>query len=127
MKQPDRPDRQRRDVQIFGIVGLLFAVLFGGLYLMNFRSRMLYHGPDWSFLGWIAAYFTVTGIGLLALRKWALLLGFVPATAILVGFAIAWYQNRSLTMSLILLEVCQLGVMIIVPGILLKSWRSLKW
>jgi hypothetical protein len=91
------------------------------------RSRMLYHGPDWSFLGWISAYFTVMGIGLLKLRKWALLLSFLPAIAILVPFAIAWHRNRSLTMPVILLEVSYIGVMIIVPGILLRSWRLLKW
>jgi hypothetical protein len=127
LKQPDNPDRQRREVRILGILGLLVAVLFGALYLMNLRSRLRYHGPDWSFLGWIAAYLTVTGIGLLMLRKWALLLSFLPAFAILVPFVIAWHRNRSLTMPAILLEVCQIGILIIVPGILLRSWRLLKW
>jgi|SRR5208282_1839303 len=115
------------DLGLLGILELLFVVLFGALYLMNLRSRMLYHGPDWSFLGWIAMYLAVTGIGLLMLRKWALLLSFLPAIAIVVGFAFAWYRHRSLTIPVILLEVCQIGILIIVPGILLRSWRLLKW
>jgi hypothetical protein len=114
-------------VRILGILGLFFAALFGALYLMNLRSRILYDGPNWSFLGWIAAYFTATGIELLMLRKWALLLSFLPAIAILVPFAIAWCRNRPLTMPVILLEVTQIGVMIIVPGILLRNWPLLKW
>lgn len=87
---------------------------------------MLYHGPDWSFLGWIAAYFTATGIGLLLLRKWALLLGFLPAIAILVPLTIGLRRGESLTMPYILLVVLHLGVVIIVPGILLRSWRLLR-
>jgi hypothetical protein len=87
------PVRQRIEMRILGIFGLLIAVLFWGLYLMNLRSRMFYHGPDWSFLGWIAAYFTVTGIGLLMLQKWALALSFLPPVAILVTYVIGWYKR----------------------------------
>jgi hypothetical protein len=88
---------------------------------------MLYHGPDWSFLGWIAAYFTATGIGLLMLRKWALLLGSLPAVAILVPLTIALRRGESLTMPYILLVVLHIGVVIIMLGILLRNWRLLKW
>jgi hypothetical protein len=127
LKQPDNPDHQRREVRILGIFGLLIAVPFWCLYGMNLRSRLLYHGPDWSFLGWIAAYFTATAIGLLMLRKWALLLGFLPVVAILVPLTIALRKGESLTMPYILLAVLHVGVVIIVLGILLRSWRSLKW
>ncbi|MFZ3343053.1 MAG: hypothetical protein WA213_19385 [Terriglobales bacterium] len=85
--------RQRIEMRIVGLFGLLVAVLFWGLYFMNLRSRMYYHGPDWSFLGWIAAYFTVTGIGLLLLQKWAVLLGFLPPLAILLTYVVSWYKR----------------------------------
>jgi hypothetical protein len=86
------PARQRIEMRILGIFGLLIAVLFWGLYLMNLRSRILYHGSNWSFLGWIAAYFTVMGIGLILQRKWAILLSFLPLIAILVPYVIAWFK-----------------------------------
>jgi hypothetical protein len=114
-------------VRILGLLGLLIAVLFWCLYAMNVRSRIFYHGPDWSLLGWIAAYFTVTGVGLLMLRKWALLLSFLPAIAILVPLTIAWRRGQSLPMPYILLVALHVAVVIIVPGILLRSWRLLKW
>jgi hypothetical protein len=86
-------DRQRREMRVFGILELLIAILFWYLYLMNLRSQMLYHGPAWSFLGWIAAFFTVTGIGLLKLQKWAILLSFLPVIAIIVPYVIAWFKH----------------------------------
>jgi len=87
---------------------MLLAILFWYLYLRNLQSRMLYHGPNWSFLGWVATYFTVTGIGLLMLRKWALLLSFLPAVAILFPLAGALHRGESLTMSYMLLVIAKL-------------------
>ena len=120
-------DRQRRELRILGFLGLLVAFPFWCLYGMNLRSHLLYHGPDWSFLGWIAAYLTVTAIGLLMLRKWTLVLSFLPAVAILVPLTIALRKGESLTMPYIVLVVFHVGAMIILPIILLKSWRLLKW
>ena len=85
--------RQRIEMRIVGSFGVIIAVLFWHLYYMNFRSRMYYDGPNWSFLGWIAAYFTVTGIGLLLLQKWAVLFGFLPPIAILITYVISWYKH----------------------------------
>ncbi len=120
------PVRQLREVRILGLVGLLIAGLFWYLYLMNLRSRILYHGPHWSFLGWIAAYLTATGTGLLMLRKWALLLSFLPAIAFLVVSLIDLYKEGLTTMSGPI-AICYAGVMIIVPLILLRCWRLLRW
>ena len=84
--------RQRAEMRIGGSFGLAIAVLFWGLYFMNLRSRTYYHGPDYSFLGWIAAYFTVTGFGLLMLQQWAVLLSFLPLIAIFLTYAISLYK-----------------------------------
>lgn len=91
--KPANSIRHRIEMRVVGSCGLVIAVLFWGLYFMNLRSRMYYHGPDWSFLGWIAAYFTVAGIGLLMLQKWAVLLGFLPPVAILITYIIGWYKH----------------------------------
>jgi hypothetical protein len=85
--------RQRVEMRIVGSFGLITAVLFWGLFFMNLRSRMYYHGPDWSFLGWIAAYLTVTGFGLLMLQRWAILLGFLPPVAIFLTYVASWYKR----------------------------------
>lgn len=125
--KPVNPTRQRIGVRILGSFGLFIAVSFWCLYLMNLRSRILYHGPDWSYLGWIAAYFTVTGIGLLMLKKWAVLLSFLPAIAFLVRSAINLYKDGFSVQSDFITAACCAGVMIIVPLILLRNWRLLKW
>ena len=132
LKASDSPDRQRRDVRILGWLGLLVASLCWCFYLMNFQSRISNtdnHGiSDWSFLGWIAAYCTVTGTGLVMLRKWALLLSFGPAIASIITYVVSCHKKGIPSLSSMFFVICIVAVMILVPGdCVRRSWRLLKW
>jgi hypothetical protein len=132
LNKADDPDRRRRDVRILGWFGLLVASLCWCAYLMNLQSRMNnvnnHDISNWSFLGWMAAYFTVTGAGLVMLRKWALLLSFLPAIASIITYVIGCYKKGMPSVSSIFIVVCIAGVMILVPGdCVRRSWRLLHW
>jgi hypothetical protein len=72
-------------------------------------------------------YFTGTGVGLLMLRKWAVLLSFLPALAFLVRSAINLYKDGFSIQSDFKIAICCTAVTIIVPVILLTSWQLLNW
>ena len=58
----------------FGYVAIGFAVILGTLFLLNLRSRLLYHGPNYLPLGWMSIYSALLGVGLVYLKKWAVAL-----------------------------------------------------
>jgi hypothetical protein len=61
-------------IQRLGYAALIAASFLLFLYVMNLRSRFYYNGPDYSFLFWLFGWAAAAGVGLLLLRKWALLL-----------------------------------------------------
>lgn len=109
-----------------------FALLLAGIFLLlgaiNLRSRIQYGGPDYRFLFWIAAYFSVMGIGLIRLRKWALLLLFVPAFVDLAFFILDYRDvAHGVPIGSTILNVCLLAVLTAIPVNGLQSWKELTW
>jgi hypothetical protein len=55
--------------RVFGYSRIFSAVPLRVLFLAKLRSRVYYHGPSYSFLGWMALYVAVVGFGLLHLKE----------------------------------------------------------
>lgn len=75
------------------ILRMGWIVLFAGaifllLFFANLRSRLIYHGPNLSFLFWMFLYCLLIGMGLLKLKKWAVLSLFLPGTLCIMILAI---------------------------------------
>ncbi len=70
-----------------GYILLAFAAVLFLLFLANVRSRLLYHGPNYSPLLWLSMYSGAVGVGLVYLRKWAVAL-FVISTVTIGVFMI---------------------------------------
>lgn len=95
------------------------------LFLSNLRSRFYYHGPNYSFLFWIFLYCLLTGIGLVKLRKWAVVLLFIPGILSWAIFAYGWTKGESIPMPGAIFNYCLLAALVAIPAIMLLNWREL--
>lgn len=103
---------------VSGFVLLLFA--------MNVRSRIYYHGPNYSFLFWIFLYSAITGIGLLRFKKWAAVLLLVPGICVTALFIYAVFvRGAHLQMPWGLLNVVFAGILLAIPIFILRHWSEL--
>ena len=114
-------------IRIIGGILLFFATVSLLLSLANLRSRLYYHGPDYSFLFWIFLYFTVTGFGLLKLKKWAILLLFVPGILSIAIFIYGWTKGASVPMPWALLNYGFVAALLLIPALMLRNWHELRW
>ena len=111
-------------------VGLLMLFVAGFvllLFIANLRSRIYYHGPNYGFLFWIFLFTGVTAVGLIRLRKWAVILLFVPPilNAIIVGMGLKSLRSSPAVPILINLAIPLL--LLLVPLLMLRCWRELRW
>jgi hypothetical protein len=67
--------------QRLGYATLILAFFLLLLFLANLKSRFYYNGPDYSFLIWVFAWALTAGVGLLLLRKCAVVSLFLPCIA----------------------------------------------
>lgn len=114
-------------ISIVGRLALLMAAVFFLLFLANLRSRLYYHGPNYSFLLWMFIYCLVTGFGLLKLKRWAVLLLFVPGCFTVVVFVYSWTKGASVPMPWALLNYGFLAALFAVPALTLRRWHELQW
>jgi hypothetical protein len=114
-------------IRISGRFTLFMAAVFLLLFLANLRSRRYYHGPDYSFLFWMFFYCLLTGIGLLKLRKWAVLFLFLPGILSIAIFVYGWTKDASAPMPWALLNYGFLATLVAVPILILRSWHELRW
>lgn len=96
------------------------------LFLANLRSRFYYHGPNYSFLFWIFLYCLLTGIGLVKLRKWGVVLLFIPGILAWALLAYGWTRGESIPMPGAIVNYCFLAVLVAIPAIMLLNWRELR-
>lgn len=96
------------------------------LFLANLRSRFYYHGPNYSFLFWIFLYCLLTGIGLVKLRKWAVVLLFIPGILSWAIFAYGWREAASAPLLRAILNYCFLAGLVAIPATMLLNWRELR-
>ena len=111
-----------------GYLMLVMAAFVLLLFVMNLRSRIYYQGPNYSFLVWIFIYCFITGVGLLRLRKWAVISLFLPAALDLL-ILLSGFQEliHGLVSSWVLLNVLVLAVFIGIPVGMLRHWKELQW
>src|SRR5690348_18466558 len=114
----------------FAIIGYFCCVAsaFTGLLLiMNIRSRVYHHGPNYGFLFWVFVYFLVTGIGQLKQKKWSVILLFGPAIAYAVAIALAIVaMKRSVFAPWFWFNVLVFTLLGSAPFYLLRRWNGLK-
>ena len=114
-------------IKMLGRFPLFMAAIFLLLLLANLRSRVYYHGPNYSFLFWIFLYCVLTGVGLLKLRKWAVLLLFLPGILSALIFVYGWTKGASVPMPWALLNYGFLVALFAIPLVALRRWRELHW
>ncbi len=114
-------------IRIAGRFALFMAVIFLLLFLANLRSRFYYHGPNYGFLFWMFLYCAVTGVGLMKLKKWAVLLLFLPGILSIVIFIYGWSKGASVPMPWALLNYGFLAALLAIPVVMLRKWRELHW
>lgn len=114
-------------IRIVGRFVLLLAALFLLLFFANVRSRVYYRGPNYSFLLWMFFYCALTGVGLMKLRRWAILLLFLPGVLSFAIFVYSWTKGAAVPMPWALLNYIFLAVMFVIPTLLLRAWHELRW
>ena len=123
MKNPGI-DSSTRTVGWFTLCAAAVFLLYA---LANLRSRLYYHGPNYSFLFWMFAYCLLSGIGLLKRRKWAVLLLFLPGILCVGIFIYAWMKGERGRMPWELVNYAFLATLLGIPAALLRNWRALRW
>jgi hypothetical protein len=111
------------------IIGRL--VLFAGgallvMFLANLRSHFYYHGPNYRFLFWMFLDCLFTGIGLLKLRRWAVLFLFIPGILSAAIFVYGWTKGASVSMPWALLNYGFLATLFLIRALMLRSWHELR-
>lgn len=114
-------------IRIIGRFVLFMAAVFLLLFLANLRSRFYYHGPNYSFLFWMFSYCVLTGFGLLKLKRWALLLLFLPGFLTMAIFISSWTKGASVPMPWALLNYGFVAALFVIPALMLRSWHELQW
>jgi hypothetical protein len=114
-------------IPIIGRLALCIAGLFLLLFFANVRSRLFYQGPNYNFLFWIFLYCTVTGVGLMKFKRWAILLLFLPGVLTVAIFVYSWTKGASVPMPWALLNYGFVAVLFAIPAFMLRSWHELQW
>ena len=107
---------------------LFLAAVMLLLFLANLRSRYLYNAPNVSYLFLIScAYCFLAGIGLLRLKKWALLLLFLPGVLFIAVYAYGGVLGARVPMPWALINYVFLAAMIGFPAYMLRYWHTFNW
>ena len=114
-------------IRIVGGFVLFLAAIFLLLFLANLRSHFYYNGPNFGFLFWIFFDCVLTGVGLLKLRRWAVLLLFLPGILTVVIFTYSWVKGARVLMPWALLNYSFVAALLGIPALLLRHWRELRW
>jgi hypothetical protein len=109
-----------------GYATLFAAGLLLVLFLRNLRSRLYYHGPDYGFLFWLFAWSAIAGIGLVCLRKWAVILLFFPGVATAVIILVSVFKT-SIAAWAVLVNLSFTVFLLAIPMLLLHYWNDLHW
>ena len=107
---------------------LFMAAVMLLMFLGNLRSRFLYNAPNLSSLLLISsAYCFLAGVGLLRLKKWGLLLLFLPGAVFTAVYVCGWELGHRLPLSGMLINCAFLAVVIGFPAYMLRCWRTFTW
>jgi len=107
-----------------GYISVALAVGLLILFLANLRSRLLYHGPNYSPLLWMSIYCAAVGIGLVYLRKWAVALFAVSSVTIGLFLIVRSIIETPFPWTLVNIGMGILFCLPTVPAI--RSWKQLR-
>jgi hypothetical protein len=98
------------------------------MFLGNLRARFLYNALNLSYLLLISCvYCFLAGVGLLRLKKWALLLLFLPDVLFIAVYVYSWVLGARVPMPWALINYAFLAVVIGFPAYMLRCWRTFTW
>lgn len=104
------------------VLGLGGFVLF--LFIMNLRSHLYYHGPNYGFLLWIVLYCGITGTGLVQHRRWAAIMLLIPGISLLGVLIYGTYKaSAAVPIRWAMVNFIFVGLLIAVPVVLLQKWN----
>lgn len=109
-----------------GYATLFLASLLLLLFLRNLRSRLYYHGPDYGFFFWLFAWAAIAGVGLVYLRKWAVILLFLPGVATAMVILVSM-SRTSIVASVTLVNISFAALLLSIPVLLFRYWNDLHW
>ncbi|MFH0888322.1 MAG: hypothetical protein V1871_03855 [Planctomycetota bacterium] len=113
-------------LKILGILILIGGVLFAmGAFLIRGKDPHVHPLPPFHLLG---AYFIICGIGIIALRKWAIIAFTVPVTCFDILFItttgmLLHALDNLFNFILLLIFLIPLGVV----SVLFLNWKKCKW
>jgi hypothetical protein len=98
------------------------------LCLGNLRSHLLYGNPNFSSIFFVpCVYCFLAGIGLLKLKKWALLLLFWPGILFMGVYVYSGVLGAKVPMPGALMNYVFLATLIVFPVYMLRYWNTFKW
>jgi hypothetical protein len=107
---------------------LFMAALILLMFLGNLRARYLYNALNLSYLLLSSCvYCFLAGIGLLRLKKWALLLLFLPGVLFIAVYAYGGILGARVPMPWALINYAFLAVVIGFPVYMLRCWHTFHW
>ena len=107
---------------------LFMAAVLLLMFLGNLRSHFLYNAPNLSFLFLISCvYCFLAGIGLLKLKKWALLLLFWPGILFMAVYVYGGVLGAKVPMPWALMNYAFLATLIGFPAYMLRYWNTFEW
>ena len=109
-----------------GYATLFLASLLLLLFLRNLRARLYYHGPDYGFLLWLFALAAIAGIGLVYLRKWAVILLLLPGVATAMIILVSMFRS-SIATWVALANISFAFLLLFIPVLLFRYWNDLRW
>ncbi len=107
-----------------GFLSIAFAAVLFLLFLANLRSRLLFHGPNYSQLLWMSIYCGCIGIGMTYLKKWAVALFTVSLVAVGLFVTVRATIETPFPWTLVNLA---LGICFCLPAVAaIRCWSELK-
>ena len=108
----------------FGYLTLAFAAILFLLFLANLRSRLLYHGPNYSLLLAMSIYCGLVSIGLIRQRKWGVTLFVLSMMAVGLFMIVRGAIETPFPWTLVNIG---LGILCCLPSIpAVHCWKQLR-
>ena len=113
-----------------GYITLFMSGVFLLLSVENLRSVVYYHGPVsvYGTLFAMSLFCGVSGIGLLMMKKWAVILLFLPGAVVSAIFLYATVAKGAyVPMPWALLDIGFVLIVLGIPALMLRQWNALRW
>jgi hypothetical protein len=123
-------DKAHPFIRWVGYIILFIAGTFLLLSVMNLRSVLYYHSQVsiYHFLFLMFIYCAMTGIGLLQLRRWAVLSLLLPAVALaVIVIYTSLAKGAHVPMPWALVNIAFVALLIGIPILMLRYWSQLRW